>query len=72
MSIRELIKSRISKEDRRRMRQLINAAKWPVVKPLGVWRARGLESRLPYPGGRRWRREIGFELLQTSQAGTIG
>jgi cephalosporin hydroxylase len=71
MSIRELIKSRISKEDRRRMRQLINAAKWPVVKPLGVWRARGLESRLPYTGGRRWRSDIPFDLHHTIQAGTI-
>lgn len=72
MSIREMVKSRISDESRREIRKAINNIKWPAAKMLGLWRRRGYEARLPYTGGRRWSSNIPFDLHHTIQTGTIG
>ena len=71
MSLREFVKSRVSPEQRRNIRAMINALKWPYVKTLGVWRGRGFESRLPFTGGRKWRSAIPFDLHHSIQQGTI-
>lgn len=72
MSVREMVKSRVSDEGRREIRKAINAVKWPALKIAGLWRRRGYEARLPYTGGRRWRSEIPFDLHHSIQTGTIG
>lgn len=69
MSLREFVKARVSPEQRRKIRALINAGKWPFVKPLGFWRRRGLNSRLPFTGGRNWRSAIPFDLHYSIQQG---
>lgn len=71
MSIRELVKSRVSEEGRRDIRRAINTIKWPISKMLGLWRRRGYEARLPFTGGRRWSGDIPFDLHHTIQEGTI-
>ena len=71
MSLREVVKSRVSPEQRRNIRALINAVKWPYVKTMGLWRRRGFESRLPFKGGRNWHSAIPFDLHHSIQQGTI-
>jgi cephalosporin hydroxylase len=70
--MRELIKSFLNNEQKRKVRTAINSMTWIYRKPLGLYRRRGLENRVPYrPGGRRWSSAIPFDLHISIQQGTI-
>ena len=69
MSLRGIVRSLVSPAQRRKIRAMIEAGTWPFVKPLGSWRSRGLNARLPFTGGRNWRSAIPFDLHNAIQRG---
>jgi cephalosporin hydroxylase len=72
-SLRESVKSRLTEQQRQRLRRAIDFVRSAYVLPLQVIRRSSIERRLPsLPGGRGWRTVIPPSLHLSIQAGTSG
>jgi len=72
MSLRELVKSRITPDQRKQVRHAINALKSVYVEPARAWRRSQIKSYPALPHGRTWRSPIPPKLHWDIQDGVIG